>query len=222
MGHCTLVQAPTGYTYYHWDAAGNMTLAEPPAGVVTFMLDAERRRVGKTSIDGSSPASSTMPSACCKYEAGSGTNLYYQYDAQASTEMLSDDAGNVLGPYAYQAFGLIANASMSGWADLTPDLWASMGADDWGSCRWGRRATSRATSRPSGRTGRTWTPAYDEFMLQKPFGSQLYALDEIVAEKLALKRVSGYLGRLSPQQVAASTRYIEGMRDAFLGSMTLP
>jgi len=41
------------YTYYHWDAAGNMSAAEPPAGVVTFVHDAERRRVGKTSIDGS-------------------------------------------------------------------------------------------------------------------------------------------------------------------------
>ena len=158
VGHCTLVQAPTGYTYYHWDAAGNMTLAEPPAGVVTLSYDAERRRVGKTSIDGSFTrfvydvdrllqesagdgseeitytAATDDPYGYLlnEYEAGSGTNLYYQYDAQASTEALSDDAGNVLGPYAYQAFGLIANASMSGWADLTPDLWASMGADDWG------------------------------------------------------------------------------------------
>ena len=27
--------------------------------------------------------------------------------------------------------GLIANASMSGWADLSPDLWASLGVQDW-------------------------------------------------------------------------------------------
>ena len=37
----------------------------------------------------------------------------------------------MLGPYGYRAFGLIANASMSGWADLSPDLWASMGVQDW-------------------------------------------------------------------------------------------
>ncbi len=51
---------------------------------------------------------------------------------RVSTEALSDDAGDVLGPYAYLAFGLAADASMSGWADLTPDLWANMGPDQWG------------------------------------------------------------------------------------------
>ena len=62
---------------------------------------------------------------------GRGTALHYQHDAQGCTEALSDEAGDVLGPYGYRAFGLIANASMSGWADLSPDLWASMGVQDW-------------------------------------------------------------------------------------------
>ena len=200
MGHCTLVQAPTGYTYYHWDAAGNMTLAEPPAGVVTFMHDAERRRVGKTSIDGSFTrfvydakrllqesaadgseeltytAATDEPFGYLlnEYEAGSGTNLYYQYDAQASTEMLSDDAGNVLGPYAYQAFGLIANASMSGWADLTPDLWASMGPDDWGELPVGRQSNFGGNFAAFGQNGAYLDPETQLYLMGGSGGTGRY------------------------------------------------
>lgn len=44
------------------------------------------------------------------------------------------------------------------------------------------------------------------------FGSPQYAIDEVEAETLALERVTKYRGGVSPQQVAASTRYIEGWR----------
>ena len=125
--------------------------------MVSFVHDAWRRRVGKTTPDGSftrfvydakrllqeSAADGSEEATYTtstdepyghlhsEHEAGTGTDMFHQYDAQGSTEALSDDAGNALGPYAYKAFGLIANASMSGWADLSPDLWASMGANDW-------------------------------------------------------------------------------------------
>jgi len=45
------------------------------------------------------------------------------------------------------------------------------------------------------------------------FGSAAYAADEVMAESLALRRVGSYL-HLSPQQIAAATRYIEGWRSA--------
>ena len=52
-GHLTQILSPTGNQYFNWDAAGNMSIAEPPAGTVTFSHDAQRRRVGKISTDGS-------------------------------------------------------------------------------------------------------------------------------------------------------------------------
>ena len=44
------------------------------------------------------------------------------------------------------------------------------------------------------------------------FGSQLYARGERVAETVARLRVDAFTGGLSPQQAAASTRYINGWR----------
>ena len=41
------------------------------------------------------------------------------------------------------------------------------------------------------------------------FGSAAYAADEVMAETLALRRVAAYL-KLSPQQVAAASKYIKG------------
>jgi RHS repeat-associated protein len=156
VGNRTEVQAPYGNTYHQWDAAGNLSIAEPPAGVVTLGYDAERRRCGKTTPDGTytrfvydamrllqeteadgteeitytSATDDPYGELLSEYDPASG-DLYHQFDAQASTDMLSDDSGDALGPYRYRAFGLLADASMSGWADLTPELWASMGATDW-------------------------------------------------------------------------------------------
>jgi RHS repeat-associated protein len=156
-GNRTEVQTPWGNTYTQWDAAGNLSIAEPPVGVVTLGYDAERRRSGKATPDGTytrfvydamrllqeteadgteeitytSATDDPYGELLSEYDPASG-DLYHQFDAQASTDMLSDDSGDALGPYRYRAFGLMADASMSGWADLTPDLWASMGANDWG------------------------------------------------------------------------------------------
>ena len=66
-GHLTEIQAPTGNQYFSWDAAGNMTVAEPPAGLVTLSHDAQRRRVGKISTDGSQTRFVfDVTSACCR------------------------------------------------------------------------------------------------------------------------------------------------------------
>jgi hypothetical protein len=56
--------------------------------------------------------------------------------------------------------------------------------------------------------------AWDEFS-SYPFGSMQYALDEVVAERVALQRVERYLGSLPPQQRAVATRYIQSWRTIF-------
>jgi len=54
--------------------------------------------------------------------------------------------------------------------------------------------------------------AYDTFITANPFGSPGYALDEVAAETLARQRISDYVGGISSQQWAASSRYINSWR----------
>ena len=44
------------------------------------------------------------------------------------------------------------------------------------------------------------------------FWSFVYAADEVIAEGLAIKKIAAYLGGVSPQQVGASTKYMNGWR----------
>ncbi len=52
-------------------------------------------------------------------------------------------------------------------------------------------------------------PAYQEFMISKPFGSYGYAFDEVIAERLALQKLSNVF-RLSSEEFADSIIYIHG------------
>jgi hypothetical protein len=47
---------------------------------------------------------------------------------------------------------------------------------------------------------------------ERGYGQRLYAREEQVVERLARWRVKSYLGGISPQQAAASTKYIENWR----------
>jgi hypothetical protein len=50
------------------------------------------------------------------------------------------------------------------------------------------------------------------FGAHRSFGTPLYAHEEQVVERLARMRVRDYLGSITPQQAAASTKYIESWR----------
>ena len=63
-----------------------------------------------------------------------GSELYHQFDAQANTNALLDEAGNVAARFRYDAFGNVLAASVEGdaWATLTVDpQWATMTVDQW-------------------------------------------------------------------------------------------
>ncbi|GIW80239.1 MAG: hypothetical protein KatS3mg105_2046 [Gemmatales bacterium] len=66
--------------------------------------------------------------------------------------------------------------------------------------------------------GGNFVQAYNDYFLAKPFGSDLYALEEVTTEFLALRRVENYLGGLSPQQRGASIRYVNYWQARFLGN----
>ncbi|MCP3927212.1 MAG: hypothetical protein GY714_32030 [Desulfobacterales bacterium] len=53
--------------------------------------------------------------------------------------------------------------------------------------------------------------AYEDFFMSKPFGSNGYAFDEVIAEKLSIKKLKRTT-ELTPQQIGASTKYIKGWR----------
>jgi hypothetical protein len=61
--------------------------------------------------------------------------------------------------------------------------------------------------------------AYHDFFTLRPFGSPLYAWDEMVSERLARMRLGSYLQSqgqtLSPADYGASTRYIKGWRPQY-------
>jgi hypothetical protein len=56
------------------------------------------------------------------------------------------------------------------------------------------------------------TAVIDYFGHARGFGTSLYAQEEVLVERLARWRVRRYLGGLTPQQAAASTRYINEWR----------
>lgn len=66
--------------------------------------------------------------------------------------------------------------------------------------------------------GGNFVQAYDDYFLAKPFGSDLYALEEVTTELAALRRVQRYVGNITPQQQGASTRYINDWLSQFSGT----
>jgi hypothetical protein len=70
--------------------------------------------------------------------------------------------------------------------------------------------------------GGNFVKAYEDFFEKIPFGSELYALEEVATESLAIRRVSRYLGCVSPQQQAASGRYINHWLANFYGTFRNP
>jgi YD repeat-containing protein len=130
------MDTPYETTYYEWDARGQLTAVEPPAGRVEFVYDADGKRISKSSyaegdrrflydhgsllreLDGDSgdPLRSYASTGDDEYgdlvsehdDSGSGGTLYHQYDAQWSTNALLDDPGDVVGRLSYRAFGLTA------------------------------------------------------------------------------------------------------------------
>jgi hypothetical protein len=56
----------------------------------------------------------------------------------------------------------------------------------------------------------------DYFGAARGFGTWLYAREEVLVERIALGRVRRYLGGLTPQQEAASIRYIKTWRPVWL------
>jgi hypothetical protein len=59
---------------------------------------------------------------------------------------------------------------------------------------------------------------HDDFSPTRGFGTSIYAREEVLVERLALGRVRRYLGRITPQQEAASTRSINGWRPVWTGN----
>ncbi|MBS0265750.1 MAG: hypothetical protein JSS02_27715, partial [Planctomycetes bacterium] len=56
------------------------------------------------------------------------------------------------------------------------------------------------------------------FSLQRSFGTPLYGREEAIVERLARWRVRRHLGELTPQQEAASTKYIRGWWSVWTGN----
>jgi hypothetical protein len=73
-------------------------------------------------------------------------------------------------------------------------------------------AHAQVFDRLVGKLGRAAAEA-EYFGPKYVFGSPLYAREEQVVERVARMRVRDYLGGLTPQQEAASTRYINSWKN---------